>query len=163
VNEFLQSVSNPAVYAGGDAAASGPPLTPKATHDAEVLATNLLEGNRRTPKYDGIASACFTLPPIASAGLTEEAARAGGRRFRKAWQDTSGWFNTRRMGETVSAFKVLIEEDTGRILGAHLLGPHAEDVISVFSLAIRLGIPADELKQTLFAYPTNSWDIRSML
>ncbi len=147
----------------GDAAASGPPLTPKATHDAEVLTTNLLEGNRRTPKYDGIASACFTLPPIASAGLTEEAARAGGRRFRKTWQDTSGWFNTRRVGETVSAFKVLIEEDTGRILGAHLLGPHAEDVISVFSLAIRLGIPADELKQTLFAYPTNSWDIRFML
>jgi len=163
VNEFLQSVSNPAVYAGGDAAASGPPLTPKATHDAEVLTTNLLEGNRRTPKYDGIASACFTLPPIASAGLTEEAARAGGRRFRKTWQDTSGWFNTLRVGETVSAFKVLIEEDTGRILGAHLLGPHAEDVISVFSLAIRLGIPADELKQTLFAYPTNSWDIRFML
>ena len=163
VNEFLQSVSNPAVYAGGDAAASGPPLTPKATHDAEVLTTNLLEGNRRTPKYDGIASACFTLPPIASAGLTEEAARAGGRRFRTSRQDTSGWFNTLRVGETVSGFKVLIEEDTGRILGAHLLGPHAEEVINLFSLAIRLGIPADELKQALFAYPTNGWDTRFML
>jgi len=163
VNEFLQSVSNPAVYAGGDAAASGPPLTPKATHDAEVLTTNLLEGNRRTPKYDGIASACFTLPPIASAGLSEEAARSSGKRFRTSRQDTSGWFNTIRVGETASAFKVLIEEDTDRILGAHLLGPHAEDVISLFSLAIRLGIPARELKETLFAYPTNSWDIRFML
>src|SRR5947209_685988 len=163
VNEFLQSVSNPAVYAGGDAAASGPPLTPKASHDVEVLTTNLLEGNRRTPKYDGIASACFTLPPIASAGLTEEAARAGGRRFRTSRQDTSGWFNTLRVGETVSGFKVLIEEDTGRILGAHLLGPHAEEVINLFSLAIRLGIPADELKQALFAYPTNGWDTRFML
>jgi glutathione reductase (NADPH) len=163
VNEFLQSVSNPAVYAGGDAAASGPPLTSKATHDAEVLTTNLLEGNRRTPRYDGIASACFTLPPIASAGLTEEAARTGGRRFRTSWQDTSGWFNTLRVGETVSAFKVLIEEDTGRILGAHLLGPHAEEVINLFSLAIRLGIPAGELKETLFVYPTNGWDIRFMV
>jgi len=82
VNEFLQSVSNSAVYAGGDAAASGPPLTPKAGHDAEVLATNLLEGNRRTPNYHGIASVAFTVPPLASSGLTVDAARAGGRRFR---------------------------------------------------------------------------------
>ncbi len=50
VNEYLQSVSNPAVYAGGDAAASGPALTPKADHDAGVLVTNLLEGNRRGPE-----------------------------------------------------------------------------------------------------------------
>jgi hypothetical protein len=69
-----------------------------------------------------------------------------------------GWFNTLRVGETVSAFKVPIGEDTGRILGAHLLGPHADEVISLFSLAIRLGIPADGLKQALFAYPTSSWD-----
>ncbi len=77
VNQFLQSVSNPAIYAGGDAAASGPPLTPKADHDAGVLTTNLLGGNRRTTNYDGIASAVFSLPPLASAGLTEAAARKG--------------------------------------------------------------------------------------
>src|SRR5204862_7396816 len=71
VNDYLQSVSNPAVYAGGDAAASGPALTPKADHDADVLATNLLEGNRRTVNYDGIASAVLSIPPLASAGLTE--------------------------------------------------------------------------------------------
>jgi glutathione reductase (NADPH) len=122
VNEFLQSVSNPAIYAGGDAAASGPPLTPKADHDAGVLVTNLLEGNRRTVNYEGLASAVFTIPPLASAGLTEAAARAAGRRFRTNHGDTSGWFNTRRVGETTSGFKVLIEEDTGHILGAHLLG-----------------------------------------
>src|SRR5262249_44463728 len=139
VNEFLQSVSNPAVYAGGDAAASGPPLTPKASHDVEVLVTNLLQGNRRTPNYPGIASAVFTLPPIAPAGVTEEAARAGGLKFRTNRQETSGWFNTRRVGETVAAFKILVEEGSGRVLGAHLLGPHADEVINVFSVAIRLG------------------------
>lgn len=163
VNEFLQSVSNPAVYAGGDAAASGPPLTPKASHDAEVLVANLLEGSRRTPNYDGIASAVFTLPPLASTGLTEEAARARQLKFRTNWQDTSGWFNTRRVGETTSGFKVLIAEDTGRILGAHLLGPHADEVINVFAVAIRLGIPAADLKDVLFAYPTNASDVRYML
>lgn len=163
VNEFLQSVSNPAVYAGGDAAASGPPLTPKASHDVEVLVTNLLEGNRRTPNYDGIASAVFTLPPLASTGLTEDAARAKNLKFRTTWQDTSGWFNTRRVGETTSGFKVLIAAETGRILGAHLLGPHADEVINVFAVAIRLGLPAADLKDVIFAYPTNGSDLRYML
>jgi glutathione reductase (NADPH) len=163
VNEFLQSVSNPAVYAGGDAAASGPPLTPKADHDVEVLVTNLLEGNRRVANYAGIASAVFSVPPLTSAGLTEAAARAAGRRFRTNWQDSSGWFNTRRVGETTSGFKVLIEEQTDRIIGAHLLGPHADEMINVFAVAIRLGIPARDLKQTPFAYPTHGSDIRFML
>ena len=163
VNEFLQSVSNPAVYAGGDAAASGPALTPKADHDAGVLVTNLMEGNRRAVNYDGLASAVFTVPPLASAGLTEAAAHAAGLKFRANWQETSGWFNTRRVGETASGFKVLIEEDTGRVLGAHLLGPHAAEVINLFAVAIRLRIPADELKQVIFAYPTNGSDIRFML
>ncbi len=163
VNEYLQSVSNPAVYAGGDAAASGPALTPKADHDAGVLVTNLLEGNRRAVNYEGIASAVFTIPPLASAGLTEDAARAAGLKFRTSWQDTSGWFNTRRVGETASGFKVLIEEGTGRILGAHLLGPHAAEVINLFAIAIRLRIPADDLRQVIFAYPTNGSDIRFML
>jgi glutathione reductase (NADPH) len=163
VNAYLQSVSNPAVYAGGDAAAGGPPLTPKADHDAAVLTTNLLEGNRRTVRYDGFASAVFSVPPLAAAGLTEAAARAGGRRFRTRWQDTSSWFNTQRVGETTSAFKVLVEEGTGRIIGAHLLGPHADETINLFAAAIRLGIPAGELAQVLFAYPTFGSDIRFMV
>jgi glutathione reductase (NADPH) len=163
VNEYLQSVSNSAVYAGGDAAASGPPLTPKAEHDAAVLMTNLLEGNRRTANYDGIASAVFTLPPLASTGLTETAARAAGRTFRTHRQDTSSWFNTRRVGETAAGFKVLIDESADRIIGAHLLGPHAEETINLFAVAIRVGIPASELREALFAYPTFGSDIRFML
>jgi glutathione reductase (NADPH) len=163
VNGFLQSVSNPAVYAGGDAAASGPPLTPKADHDAAVLTTNLLEGNRRTTSYDGIASAVFTLPPLASAGLTEAAARDAGLEFRTSMQDTGAWFNPRRVGEPAAGFKVLIEKGTERILGAHLLGPHADEVINLFALAIRARIPASELRQVLFAYPTHGSDIRFMM
>jgi glutathione reductase (NADPH) len=163
VNQYLQSVSNSAVYAGGDAAASGPALTPKADHDVGVLVTNLLEGNRRAVNYDGIASAVFTVPPLASAGLTEDAARAAGLKFRTNWQDTAGWYNTRRVGETASGFKVLIEEGTGRILGAHLLGPNAAEIINLFAIAIRLRIPAFDLKQVPFAYPTYGSDIRFMI
>ena len=163
VNEYLQSVSNPAVYAGGDAAASGPPLTPKADHDADVLTTNLLEGNRRAVNYAGLANAVFTIPPLAAAGLTEDAARAAGLKFRTNYQDTSGWFNNRRVGETAAAFKMLIEEGTGRILGAHLLGPNAAEAINLFGVAIRLGIRADDLKDVIFAYPTSGHDVRFML
>jgi glutathione reductase (NADPH) len=163
VNQFLQSVSNPAVYAGGDAAANGPALTPKAEYDAGVLTTNLLEGNRRTPNYEGIASAVFTIPPLASVGLTEDAARTAGRRFRVNHQDTAGWFNTRRVGETAAGFKVLIDEETGHLLGAHLLGPRADEVINLFAVAIRLRIPARDLKEVICAYPTYSSDVRFML
>ena len=162
VNRYLQSVSNSAVYAGGDAAASGPALTPKADHDVGVLVTNLLEGNRRAVNYDGIASAVFTVPPLASAGLSEEAAHAAGLKFRTNWQDTASWYNTRRVGETASGFKVLVEEGTDRILGAHLLGPNAAEVINLFAIAIRLKIPAPDLKQVPFAYPTYGSDIRFM-
>ena len=163
VNEYLQSVSNPAVYAAGDAAASGPPLTPVADHQADVVGTNLLEGNRRTVDYTGLASAVFTVPPLASAGLTEKAAREGGRRFRVHREDTSRWLSSQRAGETASGSKVLVEEDTGRILGAHLFGPHADEVINVFALAIRLGARADDLKQILYAYPTVGADIPYMV
>jgi len=163
VNQFLQSVSNPAVYGGGDAAANGPKLTPKADQDVLVLTANLLQGNHRSPNYEGIASAVFTVPPLASSGLSDAAARIRGLRFRTNRQDTSGWFNTRRVGETVSGFKVLIEEQTDRVLGAHLLGPHADEVINLFAVAIRLGLRADALKETLYAYPTYGADIRFML
>jgi glutathione reductase (NADPH) len=163
VNQFLQSVSNPAVYAGGDAAANGLALTPKAEHDAGVLTNNLLEGNRRTPNYEGIASAVFTIPPLAAVGLTEDAARSAGRRFRVNHQDTAGWFNTRRVGETAAGFKVLIEEETDHVLGAHLLGPRADEVINLFAVAIRLRIPARELQQVICAYPTYSSDMHYML
>ena len=163
VNQYLQSVSNSDVYAGGDAAASGPPLTPKADHDVGVLVANLLEGNRRPASYDGIASAVFTVPPLAAVGLSEDAARAAGLKFRLNRQDTAAWYNTRRVGETASGFKVLIEEGTDRILGAHLLGPHAAEVINLFAVAIRLKIAAAELKQVPFAYPTYGSDIRFML
>ena len=58
---------------------------------------------------------------------------------------------------------MLIEVGTGRILGAHLLGPNAAEVINLFAMAIRSRIPADDLKQVIFAYPTSGADTRSMV
>ena len=52
---------------------------------------------------------------------------------------------------------------SGRILGAHLLGTHAEEIINIFALAIRLGLAVKDIKEALFSYPTNSSDISYML
>lgn len=57
----------------------------------------------------------------------------------------------------------MVEEGSERILGAHLVGPYADDVINLFALAIRHGLTATALKQTMFAYPTGASDIGSML
>jgi glutathione reductase (NADPH) len=163
LNEFLQSVSNPAVYAAGDAAASGPPLTPVSSHDAKVVAANLLEGNRHRPNYLGVPSVAFTIPPIAAVGLSEARARQRGLKFRMQSEKASDWYTARRVAEPTYGFKVLVEEPSERILGAHLVGPHADEVINVFALAIRNGLTAEDLKTTVFAYPTGASDISYML
>lgn len=163
LNEFLQSVSNPAVYAVGDAASSGPPLTPVASHDAEVAAANMLEGNHRRPDYSGVPSVAFTIPPIASVGLGERQARDQGLRFRVQSEKGSDWYTARRVAETAYGFKTLLEEGTGRILGAHLLGPHVDEVINVFALAIRKGLTAEDLRSAIFSYPTTASDIGYMV
>jgi glutathione reductase (NADPH) len=163
LNEYLQSVSNPAVYAAGDAAGQEPPLTPVAAHDARVAAANMLRGNRRKPNYLGVPSVAFTIPPIASVGLSEKQARDQGLKFRMQHQKTSDWYTARRVAEPVYGFKVLVEEETDRVLGAHLVGPHVEEVINVFALAIRRGLTADDLRDVIFAYPTGASDIGYML
>jgi glutathione reductase (NADPH) len=163
LNEFLQSVSNPAVFAAGDAAAKGPPLTPVSSHDGKVVAANILEGNRYRPDYRGVPSVAFTLPPIAAVGLSEAEARKQAPKLRVNSANVPDWYTARRVGEAVYGYKTLVEEDSGRILGAHLVGPHADEVINLFGFAIRHNLTADDIKTTMFAYPTGASDIGSML
>jgi glutathione reductase (NADPH) len=163
LNEFLQSTSNPAIYAAGDAAISGPPLTPVASHDAKVAAANMLKGNHLKPNYLGVPSVAFTVPPIASVGLSEKQAREQGLKFRVHKQHASDWYTARSVAEAVYGFKVIVEDGTGLILGAHLVGPHADEVINIFALAMRKGLTAEDLKTTIFAYPTGASDIGYML
>jgi glutathione reductase (NADPH) len=165
VNEYLQSVSNPAVYAAGDVAANmGLPLTPVASYDGAIAANNLIKGNTIKTNYAGLPSVVFAIPPLVSVGMQEKEAKDQGLRFSIKHEDTSGWASSRRVGEACSAFKVLVEDDTNRILGAHILGPHAEEIINIFSIAIRLGLTTKELNDPiLYTYPTNSSDILYML
>ena len=162
LNEYLQSVSNTSVYAAGDAAQSGPPLTPVSSHDAKVAAANIVKGNHARPDYRGVPSVAFSIPPIAALGLSEAAARDEGRRFRVNSGKASDWFTARQAAEPVYGYKVLIDSSE-RILGVHLVGPHADELINVFALAMRHGLTAQDLRTTMFAYPTGASDIGYML
>jgi glutathione reductase (NADPH) len=160
VNEHLQSVSNPAVYAAGDSAATDAfRLTPVAGLEGSIVAQNLLHGNTHTPNYTGTATVVYTIPPLARVGLLESEARERGLRFAAHHEDMSGWYSSRRVGLTHTGFKVLVEESTRRILGAHLLSAHADEVINLFGLAMRAGLTADALKDVPYAYPTSSSDL----
>lgn len=163
LNEFLQSTSNPAIYVAGDAAQMGPPLTPVSSHDAKVVAANLLEGNHAKPNYVGVPSVAFTIPPIAAVGVNERQAKEQGLQYRVNKQRASDWFTARQAAEPVYGYKVLVAEDSDEILGAHLIGPHADEVINVFAVAIRNGLTATQLKSTMFAYPSGASDIGYML
>ena len=164
VNEFLQSVSNPRVYAVGDAAASGgPPLTPTAGYEGRIVAANLLHGNREKPNYSGVASAVFTIPPMASVGLTEDAAKAQNLAYDVNLQDTTSWYSSKRLAEESSGCKVLVEKKTGRLLGAHIFGDRAEELINIFSLAIRHNLTSDQVRSVLYSYPSHGSNIQYML
>jgi glutathione reductase (NADPH) len=163
LNDYLQSVSNPSVYAAGDAAQMGPPLTPVSSHDAKVVVANLLEGNHQKPDYRGVPSVAFTLPPIAAVGLTEAQAIEQGLKFQAKSQEVPNWFTARQAAQPVYGFKVLIEDESDHVLGAHLVGPQVDEVINIFALAIRHGLTAQDLKSTMFAYPTGASDIGDML
>ncbi|MEK0081890.1 dihydrolipoyl dehydrogenase family protein [Benzoatithermus flavus] len=160
VNEHLQSTSNPAVYAAGDAAATaGPPLTPVSSLEGKVVAANLLQGNHATPDYTGVPSAVFTIPALARVGLLEEEAKAQGLDVEVKFTDMRGWYTVQRVGETHAAAKVLVEKNTGRIVGAHLLGPESVEAINLFALAMRNGLGADALKNFVSAYPSAGSDL----
>jgi len=110
-----------------------------------------------------VPSVAFTIPPIAAVGLCEAEARRRGLKFRVQTQRASDWFTARQAAEPVYGFKVLVEDGTERILGAHLVGPHADEVVNLFALAIRHGLTAKALKDTMFAYPSGASDLGYML
>jgi len=164
VDEFLQSVSNPAVYAAGDAAASGgPPLTPVAGYEGTIVAANLLKGNHRKGNYLGIPTVVFTIPALASVGVNEREAREQGLKYRVKKELTATWYSSRRVAEKYSGYKVIVEEGTDRILGAHLLGDQAAETINLFAVAIRSGMRATDLSHMVFSYPTHASDLPYML
>ncbi|MEX2516148.1 MAG: NAD(P)/FAD-dependent oxidoreductase [Gammaproteobacteria bacterium] len=163
LDAHFRSTSNPAVYAAGDAAGGPLPLTPVAALEAHAVIDSLLGKPGATVDYTGIPSAVFTLPALARVGLLEAEAKQQGLRFKAKHESVPGWFTARRVNESCYGYKVLVEEGSGRILGAHLVGPDAAEVINLFGFAMRSGLGVDAIRHATFAYPTAASDIESML
>ena len=164
VNAYLQSTSNPKIYAAGDAAdTQGAPLTPVAVFEGKVAASNMLMGNGTKPDYSGVPSAVFTVPELARVGMLEEEAREAGHDIRVVENDTGDWYSNLRVGESCAATKVIIDNDSDTIMGAHLLGPEYGEIINFFGLAIRLGLTTSDLKKMVSVYPSVGSDLGSMV
>ena len=158
-------MTNPAVYAAGDCAATGMPrLTPTANEDARAVTRNLFATEPQTrPQYGAIARVAFTVPCIAAVGMSEEAVLQGGGEVKIHHEITSDWNSVRKTTQECAGYKVLVDKSSDLILGAHLLGPRAEETINLFTLAIRFNLTARQLKSTLFAFPTFGSDVRNMV
>ena len=96
-------------------------------------------------------------------GISEQAARDRGLRIRVQTNDMRGWLSAKTYAESAAWAKVVIDEASDRILGAHILGHLAEELIHIFALAIRHGITAGDLRDTVYAFPTFSADIKFLV
>ncbi|MBT7957613.1 MAG: NAD(P)/FAD-dependent oxidoreductase [Rhodospirillaceae bacterium] len=166
VDEHLRSVSNQNVYVAGDAnAVGGPQLSPVATYEGRIVGHNLLNegGELKTADYTNIPSCVFTTPQLASVGLKEDQAKAQGLKFSVKSNNMVEWRSAKTYAEKASFAKVLVEDHTGKILGAHLLGHGAPETIHLFAFAITYGVTAEQLGSTVYAYPTFMSDIKFLI
>jgi len=164
VNEYLQSTSNPNIYAAGDSADSrGLPLTPVAVMEGHVVASNIIKGNKKKVNYPPMPSVVFTLPTLASVGLTEAEAKSKQIEYQVNYNHAESWFNAKRLNVKEYAYKTIINKENQTILGAHLIGPNAEETINLFAMAIKTKMKINELRTMIFTYPTLSSDIPHML
>jgi glutathione reductase (NADPH) len=161
-DDYLRSKSNASVYACGDVTAS-PQLSPIATYEGRLVGRNIVDGAKHKPDYASIPSAVYTIPALASVGLTEEKAREKGLKIEAHVNDMESWFATRTYAETLAWSKIIVDEESDRIVGAHILGHAGEELVNLFGLAMQHGITASKLRDFVFAFPTFSADIKHML
>ncbi len=165
VNDHMQSVSNPVIFAAGDVADNQQPmLTPTANEEARIVAKNLFTDlPEQKPDYGKIARVAFTTPPIAAVGMSESEARGVCSDLEVRCEDTSEWSSVKKQWQTCAGFKLLIDGSSDKVLGAHLLGPCADETINLFTLAMKFNLTATDIKSTLFAYPTFADSVRRMV
>ena len=163
VDQHLRSTSNRLVYVCGDAVPISPQLSPIATYEGDIVGRNIVEGPKYSPDYAGMATSVYTVPALAAVGLTEAAASQKGLAIRVHTSDMHDWFSARTYAETVAWSKIIVDEVTDRILGAHFVGHAGQELVNIFGLAMRFGITASQIKDHVYAYPTFSSDIKHML
>lgn len=165
VNKNLQSVTNENVYACGDVSYSaGLPLTPLASQEARIVSANIMNLDRpHEYDYPPQPSVVFTLPNLATVGLNEKQAKEMGYDFRVESKSVPEWFNAKRINDDVYAYKTLVDNETGLVLGAHLVSNEASETINMFVMAMCGKLDCATLKGMIFTYPSWSSDIKSMI
>jgi dihydrolipoamide dehydrogenase len=151
VNErFETSVAG--VYAVGDVIA-GPMLAHKAEHDA-VAAVEGMAGMPVHVDWERIPNVVYTMPELASVGITEEQAKERGLEVRTGLFPFQANARARCLGETEGGVKVIADATSDRILGVHIVGPRASDLIAEATLALEYVASSEDVARTVHAHPT---------
>ena len=158
VDEFLKT-NVPNIFAIGDVTGKMQ-LAHVATAQGRVVVDNLIanenEDRMLQMNYDEIPAAVFTHPEIATIGLTEAEAKASGIPIRMGRFPFAAIGKALAQGETDGFVKLIAHAETGKLLGGHILGGHAAELIGQITLAIKLNATAEQLTETIFAHPTLS-------
>ncbi len=148
------STGIPGLYAIGDLI-PGPMLAHKASEEGVAVAERIA-GKPGIVRYDTIPNVVYTSPELAQAGLTEEEARAKGIRFKvgRFYYKANG--RAKCMGEEEGLVKVIAEAETDRLLGVHILGARASELVAEAVALLEFGASAEDLARTAHAHPTLS-------
>jgi dihydrolipoamide dehydrogenase len=148
--EYRTSV--PGVYAIGDLIA-GPMLAHKASAEG-IAAAEIIAGRPGEVNYDAIPAVVYTFPEVASVGMTEEEARRREIPCCTGTYPFTGAGRARCMGETEGFVKLVVHADTDRLLGAHIIGVRAADMIAECVLAMEFGASSEDIARTIHGHPT---------
>jgi len=140
------------IYAIGDAIA-GPMLAHKA-EDEGVAVAEILAGQKPHVNYDAIPGVVYTWPEIAAVGATEEQLKTSGVAYRVGKFPFTANGRARAMNMTDGFVKILADTATDRVLGVHIVGPNAGDLIAELALAMEFGASAEDIARTCHAHPT---------
>jgi dihydrolipoamide dehydrogenase len=153
VNEKMMTSAD-SVYAIGDVT-GGILLAHMASTEGMVAAKNAC-GQDATMDYSTVPAAIFTSPEIASVGLREFEAEEKGIKINTGHFPFRGLGKAHAMGEISGLIKIVAEQGTDRVLGAHIIGPHASDIIHEAALAMKAGLSVKDIAETIHAHPTLS-------
>jgi dihydrolipoamide dehydrogenase len=152
VTDKAQRTNVVGVYATGDCT-PGPMLAHKSSKEAEVAA-EVIAGRKAEQDARTIPAVVFTDPEIATTGLTEEQAKAGGRKIKVGKYPFAVLGRALSVNDTDGFAKVIGDAATGEVLGVHIVGNGASDLISEAALAIEMGAVLDDLSLTIHPHPT---------
>jgi dihydrolipoamide dehydrogenase len=146
------------IYAIGDAV-PGPMLAHKAEDEGMAVAT-VIAGKHGHVNYDVIPGVIYTTPEVASVGLTEEAAKADGRKIRVGKFPFMGNARAKAVMQSEGFVKLIADAETDRVLGCHIIGPNAGEMIHEICVAMEFGASAEDVALTCHAHPTTSEAVR---